>query len=350
MLQPIREDGSATVYYPSFMPFNLYFDNEDTINSRVNNLNNFYYWCSSRVLTLDRKYAKEILTVIGANQSYTDKDRATIAITYHCLSLTDVFWVKSKNENKSFSQISLFRHSLSKAFTDVSLRGKTITIQNTELLVSRDAAGDILATGVAPKAWIRENGEFYLLKDGDERDVKSEILASKIVDCFNINHVSYSPDVFEGTNVSKCKIITSEDVSIVSAEFIEVYCANREIDKISYILKKDAYSYYMMNIIDYLVGNTDRHWGNWGFLIDNRTNKPICLYPLMDFNKSFLEYSSEEGATCQTTDERISQKDAAIIAVKKVGLNNISDIKKDWFDDSSISKMFFRRLEILKSI
>ena len=32
----------------------------------VNNLTNFYFWCASRVLTLDRQYAKEILNSIGA--------------------------------------------------------------------------------------------------------------------------------------------------------------------------------------------------------------------------------------------------------------------------------------------
>lgn len=29
----------------------------------------------------------------------------------------------------------------------------------------------------------------------------------------------------------------------------------------------------MMNIVDYLIGNTDRHWGNWGFLVNNANNK-----------------------------------------------------------------------------
>ena len=28
----------------------------------------------------------------------------------------------------------------------------------------------------------------------------------------------------------------------------------------------------MMNILDYLVGNTDRHWENWGLLVDNETS------------------------------------------------------------------------------
>ena len=86
------------IYYPTFMPYNLYFEKSNDFDSRVNNLNNFYYWCASRVLTLDRKYAKEILRVIGANQAVTDKDRAMIAVSYHGLTLTDVFWIKRAKE------------------------------------------------------------------------------------------------------------------------------------------------------------------------------------------------------------------------------------------------------------
>ena len=35
---------------------------------------------------------------IGAKQAVTDRDRAMIAIPYHCLSLTDVYWVKLDRE------------------------------------------------------------------------------------------------------------------------------------------------------------------------------------------------------------------------------------------------------------
>lgn len=45
------------------------------IDILVDNVTNFYYWCASRVLTLDRKYAKEILNSIGASQAVTDRDR-----------------------------------------------------------------------------------------------------------------------------------------------------------------------------------------------------------------------------------------------------------------------------------
>ena len=137
----IREDGTCTIYAPSFMPYNLYLETADDLDTRLNNLNNFYYWCSSRVLTLDRRFAKEILNSIGAKQAATDRDRAAIAISYHGLSLTDVYWIKFSRENVSFADLSLFRHSLSGAFADVSLNGRSLTVQNAELLKPNDAAG-----------------------------------------------------------------------------------------------------------------------------------------------------------------------------------------------------------------
>lgn len=345
----IYEDGRCTINYPSFMPYNLYLEKSDDFDDRINNLNNFYYWCASRVLTLDRKYAKEILRTIGANQATTDKDRAMIAVSYHGLTLTDVYWIRGAGEKIDFDSLNLYNHSLSNAFADVSLRGKEITIHNAELLKPRDVAGDVTTVGVAPKAWIRQNGDFYLLKDGDERDVEAELLASKIVGCFNVNYVPYEKDYFEGLKVSKCKIITSEQTSIVSYEFVDIYCTNKGLDKLEFVLKKDSYSYYMMNILDYLIGNTDRHWGNWGFFVDNATNKLQGLYSLMDFNKSFLSYDNVDGTLCQTTNKKITQREAAIEAVSKIGLNKIAEIDEGWFKNEQTKEMFFKRLEILQN-
>ena len=79
------------------MPYDLYLEEggaEVDIDTRINNLDNFYHWCASRVLSLDRKYAKEILNSIGAAQAVTDRERAHISLSYHCVSLTDVFWVR----------------------------------------------------------------------------------------------------------------------------------------------------------------------------------------------------------------------------------------------------------------
>lgn len=345
----IREDGSCTIYSHRFMPYNLYLETagENDLDTRLNNRENFYYWCASRVLALDRKYAKEILNSIGAKQAVTDRERAVIAISYHGLSLTDVYWIKQDHEKVFFSDLSLFRHSLSGAFSDVSLHGKSLTVQNMELLVPNDAAGDVGTQGVAPKAWIRKDDMFYLLKDGDERDVKAELLASKIARCFRIESVAYEPYAFDGKLVSRSRIVTSEDESLVSMESVEVYCVNHGLNREAFILKKDGYAYHMMNLIDYLVGNTDRHWGNWGFLVNNDTNKLEKLHPLMDFNKSFLSYGTLDGSRCQASVRTLSQREAALEAVHAVGLNQIAEVKPEWFEDHAQWQMFCKRLEVV---
>lgn len=341
----IHKNGTCRIYTRKFMPFNLYLEQaaEDDVDMRVQNLANFYYWCASRVLTLDREYAKEIMNSIGASQSANDKDRAQIALSYHCLSLTDIYWTKESYEHQSFEKINLFQNHLKSAFVDVALRGKQMTIENSHLI-----ADDLSTQGCFPKAWVRRKNGFYLMKDGGESSVERELLASRIAQCFRLNQVKYEEEVYDGQRVSVSKLITSPEYSIVSMEYYDIYCMNHEKDKMKTILKLDGYSYYMMNIIDYLVGNTDRHWGNWGVLVDNTSNKPIRLYDLMDFNKAFLSYDTIEGTHCLTVMDKKSQKEAAIEAVKKVGLNQIREIKEDWFCDAQIKKMFFQRLCLLK--
>ena len=98
-------NGKTRIYEEQFMPYDLYLDtdDEDDIDILINNLNNFYHWCASRVLSLDRKYAKDILNSIGVMQAVTDRDRANISLSYHCVSLTDVYWVREAGEEITFA-------------------------------------------------------------------------------------------------------------------------------------------------------------------------------------------------------------------------------------------------------
>lgn len=74
--------GECKIYLEDFMPYDLVLEESDDFDDRINNVTNFYYWCASRMLTLDRTYAKEILNSIGASQSVTDRERAQIALSY----------------------------------------------------------------------------------------------------------------------------------------------------------------------------------------------------------------------------------------------------------------------------
>lgn len=342
----IDETGHCRIFCKKFMPFNLYLEEWDDIDTLVNNVINFNYWCASRMLTLDRKYAKEILNSIGVMQAVTDRDRAKIALSYRCVSLTDVFWVKAEDEEVSFNDINLYENHLENTFIDIALRGKQYSVQNECL------ARDLSTDGCFPKAWQRTDTGFRLLKDGVEEAVERELLASQICRCFDVSQVLYEEGFFDGERVSVSENMTTLDYSIVSMEAFEIYAQNHDIEAEQYILNLDQHNYYMMNIVDYLVGNTDRHWGNWGILVDNANNSPMRLHKLMDFNQTFHAYDQIEGANCQTSfGKSMTQKEAAMQAVKNIGLNQVRAVDKTIFANlSQYYNMFLQRLELLKSL
>lgn len=256
----ITTRGEAVVLDERFMPYDLYLENERDFDTLINNTNNFYHWCASRVLSLDRKYAKEILNSIGMAQAMTDRDRAKISLSYHCVSLTDIYWVKKSNEEISYETTK----------------------------------------GCFPKAWIRRGKDFILLKDGGDHAVQKELIASKLCQCFDFKQVKYKEGFYDGERVTESKIITSRQYSIVSEMAFEIYAQNHDLNVLDECLRIDKETYYGMNILDYLVGNIDRHPENWGFLVDNQTNEYVSLYPIMDFNQSFGSYDTIDGANCLT--------------------------------------------------
>lgn len=338
--------GYNRIDKPMFIPHSLYFEDVVDVETAINNINNFYHWCATRLLSLDRKYAKEILNSIGAKQSLTDKDRAEIALTYRCLSLRDVYWVRKKGDNSSFRNINLYNHSLNDALIDIALRGRNLTVNNSSLIAS-----DLSTNGLFPKAWVREENGFVLLKDGGTEIVHREHLASEIAKCFTNESVDYRLRKYKEEWVTESKIFTSLNQSILPMEDFDIYCANQEMDLYIYVKELDSDNYYRMNLIDYLIGNTDRHMGNWGLLIENSTNQPIKLHPLMDFNHSFEGYDNLDGGRCLTEKPVLSQRQAAIEAVERLG--NLSMLRKlpyylfDEYGYEKEKKMFLKRMEIL---
>lgn len=338
--------GECKICFEDFMPYGLVLKESNDFDTRINNVISFHSWCASRLIPRDRTYAKEILNSIGASQSVTDRERAQIALSYHCLSLLDVFWVKEENETVRFEDINLYTHSLSNALVDIALRGYQMTVTNAHLL-----ANDLSTGGCYPKAWVRKEDGFYLYKDGGQDAVEREVLASKICRCFDCHQVLYEQGMFENEPVSISKIMTSQQYSLVTYAAYDVYCTNHDWNTLDKILELDAHGYYMMNILDYLVGNTDRHWENWGLLVDNETNQPIRLHDLMDFNRAFQQYDTLNGANCLTVGKRnLSQREAAMEAVDKIGLNQNCTIDESIFENHKVeNNLFKKRMDTLQN-
>ena len=219
-----------------------------------------------------------------------------------------------------------------------------MTVQNDSLIP------DLTTNGCFPKAWLRTEDGFRLLKDGAEGYVENELLASRVCRCFRCSQVLYEEGEYKGTKVSVSALMTSKKYSIASREAFELYAVNHDIDGRKFIMELDGYGYAMMNILDYLIGNTDRHWGNWGLLVDNETNRPVSLHPLMDFNQAFRSDDTLDGANCKTVlPEKMTQREAAVRAVKEIGLNQTAEIRKEWFAGRETDyEMLMERLNVLE--
>lgn len=305
------KNGEVRIYKE--LPFDLYVEESDAFDDRINNLNNIYHWGASRVLSLDRMYAKEILNACCLSQATTDKDKFYVSLKYNALSLRDCFWIKT-SEEQTWGEINLFQNSLQKSFIDVSLKGKSMTIENAHLM-----APDCSAQGVASKAWIKtENGIFLLKGEISGTDaVRKEVEASQILKDFGFDVVDYEKDIFDGMTVSKSKCYTSLDCNIVSAEG---YMENNSIKELFQKEKQIYNAFLEMQIADYLVGNTDRHWENWELWFDD--NRKLSMGKLMDFNHAFEATEDTANLPYQVVySETVSQEKAAIDAIRKRNLH-----------------------------
>ena len=159
--------------------------------------------------------------------------------------------------------------------------------------------------------------------------MEAELLASRIARCFSVAQVLYEPMEYQGRRVSGSELCTTKDESIVSAGDMGRYLARAGKSLWELVREQDAYSYHMMNIIDYLIGNTDRHRRNWGFRVRNDSHTPGKLFPLMDFNRSFRDYDSPEGGTCLAAEEPVSRREAAARGVRAIGLNLSCPLQED---------------------
>lgn len=282
-------------------------------------------WTELRTMDLEKTNAKQILACLHISQS----NRYRIAQAIHCASLTDCYWMKYDNENISWNDVNLFKNDLNKIVAKVALSGTNLYLNAN--LKTKIHTPELTTAGMTAKAWVREKSGLYLYKIA-----KIEVAASHILDVLDIPHVPYSlcsdkdltsvidMDCLEktltlGEKVVKCPIITSKNLSIVTFEEFAIYCERHNINPYNQMFSpKYAIDFYKMQIADYILGNPDRHIGNYGFFMNNETGKLISMHPLFDHDHAFNNSATIQP---QSYEENILLLDAASEALMHVDVN-----------------------------
>lgn len=244
------------------------------------------HYLACRTLPLSRENAKKLYSLFGFDQLQTERYRAMIAISCRSVSLQDTYWVKNASDTATWEEVNLRNNSLSETVANVSLHGTSLSLQGNE------RTPELNGQGSYAKAWKRENGELWLYKLGtreNNNEAQIEVMVSKLLDNMNVEHVEYLPAVSQGKTASKCKCMTTDNISILPGmEFIS-YCNANNMDPDREIFKIDSDNIYKMWIVDYLISNGDRHSMNWGFFYNADTMEIKGAHPLFDHNNAFDE-------------------------------------------------------------
>lgn len=246
-------------------------------------------WVSNRSSAKHRSHVDKILEMCGGKTK-----SGFIALT-HCLSLTDTLWVKSSREDVTWSQLNLYENKFDEVISKLSFDGNGLFgIQMST------TSPELTTDGTYDKCWLNEKDGIHLIKTGSEGarntglEPYGEVLASQVFERI-CNSVTYSLRKFDGKVVSDCKLFTNQEfgykpVSIFLkqgvkyglAEILEIY---RDFNC------EDAFR--RMIVADCITLNCDRHFGNFGFLVNNDTFERTALNPCFDFNMAFVPFAEE---------------------------------------------------------
>lgn len=273
------------------------------IDDRCSNLyTNIDSWISERVRCVNRHnvYYVTKLADMTILEEY-------IKVTY-ALSLNDTIWIKQKNDNIKWSEISLYRQDkYNKHISEIVLDMKHDKGIDKKLL--RTISPDFTTVGSADKCWVKKEQQVpWLYKTSEEHwgglngtRPYCEYYANQLVFALVEDKTHYVP---YGLQVSKtpdngfnkgycfCPLFTSEKLGYISYHDSEYKLLTlAELDE---KLKSDRDRQIIreMLLIDSIVLNYDRHQGNYGFLFNNDTFKIIGVAPIFDQDCSLGNYVS----------------------------------------------------------
>ena len=157
---------------------------------------------------------------------------------------------------------------------------------------------EFTTNGMLAKCWRRVGGKIMLYKSGTEgfansgKEPYSEFYAYQIAEAMGLNAVKYNLSLWKGKLCSTCELFTDIDTSYIPIGRLVKEGGVRAVLK---YLKDLSDEYYQaaidMFVFDAVICNTDRHFGNYGVIVDNKTNKIKGLAPIFDNGLSLFHYA-----------------------------------------------------------
>lgn len=157
---------------------------------------------------------------------------------------------------------------------------------------------DVNCNGELPKFWGIEQGRRILYKQGStpfHQQPYNEVFASRLLAKLGLDHVPYDLKSIKDTPHSVCETFVTPNTEYIPA--VDVLTARKKSNNDSYythffrcldllnvgITKQDVDN---MIVFDYIINNTDRYYGNFGYIRNAETLEFIKFAPSFDNGNS----------------------------------------------------------------
>ena len=249
-------------------------------------------WIRHRSIPKNRAYVDTILSSMGLsiNRPFD------IMRVSKGLSLNDCYWITEEGFAGTFEQNNLYDNRFSRVLGQIAFTG-----YGSSNISAVSSSPELTTDGMLPKCWRRESGVIRLYKGGTEgasntgNEPYSEFYAAQIGKQLGYNVVSYGLTRWKGQLCSTCELFTSKTLSFVPVGKI-VRTGGMKAVREYYSSLGDEFVQALngMFVLDAVILNTDRHYGNFGFLVDSVTNQIVAPAPLFDHGNSLLNFAAKD--------------------------------------------------------
>lgn len=245
-------------------------------------------WIANRKASKHNHYLQQLMEQCGCRTA-----EGFIQVT-HAASINDTFWIRGEQEAVRWEQVSLYQNEYDEVISKLAFEG--VGLYGIQL---SGTSPELSTEGSFRKCWKRENDGIYLYKAGSEGarntglEPYCEVLASELAERICASSVGYQLAQIHGQLASKCLLFTNESYGFVPySRLDQAVSADGMLQFYTMIGAEDAFR--RMLVLDSLTFNIDRHTGNHGVFVNNRTQHIMGMAPVFDLNLAMFPYLEQE--------------------------------------------------------
>lgn len=249
-------------------------------------------WLKNRAIPKNRAYVNAFLAKCGLS---ANRPMDVISVCKG-LSLNDSYWVTEADFKGTFEDNNLYDNNFSRVLALIAFTGYGSNARS-----SLASSPEFTTNGMLPKCWRRIDGKVYLYKGATSgasntgNEPYSELYAYNIGTALGMNVIPYRISKWKKHLCSACELFTSKDLSFVPVGRIVKTGGMKAVREYYKELGQEYVDALNdMIVFDAVIFNTDRHYGNFGLLVDSRTNEIVAPAPLFDHGNSLFNLAGEE--------------------------------------------------------